>query len=183
MSTRNYAIHNIQHRKYHFHPAQLIQLCYEFKTPVFFESAFSRLVETRFHELTAEHKQMMGPQVFQAVAETKEILDEHKRIIACEPPIITTHARDCHDHNKCNDDWYAVWWNGMGRLILDGRNPLTFDEAFKRFEVLKFGRMSDGCKKDMLRLVKGGMGFSHSFTCIQSIGSKLAATLDVEVDI
>ena len=180
LTTRLFAIHQIQQCKYHFHPAELIQLCFEFKTNVFFESAFARLVDTRLYELTKEHKQMIGPQVYHAVAETKEILDEHRRIVACEPPIIHTHASDCCDHSQCNNDWYGVWWNGMGRYILDGRNPLSFEEAFKRFEVLKFGRMSDNCKKDMLKLVKGGLGFSHSYSCIKDIGDRLAETLEVD---
>jgi hypothetical protein len=167
-------------RKFHFHPAKLIQLCFEFRTIYFFNSAFSRLVETRLHELTLEHRAMIGPEVMQAVAETKEALEEHRRIVASEPPIISTHSPDCHDHEQCSNDWYAVWWNGMGRFLLDGRNPLSYDEAFRRFEVLKFGRMGDGCKDDMLKLVKDGLGFAHGYTCVDSVTSRLLNKLELE---
>jgi hypothetical protein len=127
--------------------------------------------------MTTEHKLLIGPRVLQVIAETKEIVEEQKRIVACEPPIIRTHDSSCLNADHCNDDWYAAWWNGMGRLILDGRNPLSFEEAFKRFEILKFGRMGEGCKKEMLKLVKAGFGFSHCDACVEAVGKRLVATI------
>jgi hypothetical protein len=176
-SAQLFAIHGIHTRRWHFHPAQLIQLCFEFKIRTFFEFAFAQLVGLRFHELTVEHRKMIGPQVLLAVAEVKEALNEHKHIIAAEPPIITFHASDCRDPTRCNEDWYAIWWNGMGRFLLDGRNPLSYDEAVKRFEILDFGEMGDGCKRDMLTVVKDGVGFRHANRCVEVVGTQLAESL------
>jgi len=37
----------------------------------------------------------------------------------------------------------------MGRLLLDAWNPQPFDDAFKRFKSLEFGRVADDCKNVM----------------------------------
>jgi hypothetical protein len=123
---------------------------------------------------------MVGARVLQKVAELKEILEEHRRIVASEPPAITTHADDCGDNTQCDDDWYAVWWNGMARFILDGRNPLTYSEAFERFKVLKFGKMGQGCKDGMLKLVEKGHGFRHADRSVENVGALLAETINVQ---
>jgi hypothetical protein len=180
-STEQLAIHHINSRKWHFHPAQLIHLCFKFRISVFFESAFARLVDIPFRELTPDQKELITPAVFYALAEVKESLELHKHIIAAEPPPIINHAPDCPNPKRCSADWYAVWWNGMARFILDGRNPLTYDEAFKRFEILGFGEMGHGCKKDMLALVKGGNGFRHAQYTVDVAGARLAASLSSEL--
>jgi hypothetical protein len=95
-------------------------------------------------------------QVFVVVAQLRDILEEHRRIIAAEPPSIVKHAEDCTNAQDCSRDWYTVWWSGMGRMLLDGRNPLSFEEALKRFEHLQFGEMAEGCKAEMLSIVKEG---------------------------
>jgi hypothetical protein len=176
-STRLFAVHGIQARRYYFHPAQLIQLCFDFNISTFFEFAFAQLTGLPLHQLTLEHRTMIGPKVFQAVADVKEALDEHRRIVAAEPPVITMHASDCVNHSRCNEDWYAIWWNGMGRFLLDGRNPLSYDEALKQFELLDFSEMGAGCKHDMLRVVKGGEGFRHANRRAEAVASQLAQAL------
>jgi hypothetical protein len=176
-ATQLYAVHHILSRKWTFHPALLIQAGLEFNNREFFVTGFRRLVQLRFHELTLEHKRMLGPTVFQAMAEVKEVLDEHKRVVAAEPPAVTYHADDCPSHQRCKEDWFAVWWNGMARYLLDGRNPLGYDDAVRRFENLQFGDMGEGCKKHMLDMVKGGSGFRHATQCVEDVCSKLADTM------
>lgn len=51
----------------------------------------------------------------------------------------------------------------MARFMLDGRTPLNYDEALKRFELLHFGEMSDGCRSAMLELVREGEGFRRYY--------------------
>jgi hypothetical protein len=77
-STQRFALHNIELRKYHFHPAHLIQISLEFNTKLLFGTAFTRLTQLPFCDLTPEHKIMIGVAVFQAVAEVKEVLEKHK---------------------------------------------------------------------------------------------------------
>jgi|ERR1700722_329873 len=176
-STHMFALHNIDARKWNFNPAHLIQLCFEFNTQLFFVHAFSRLVKTSLLKFRPEDKAMMGPIVYHAVAEVRESLDDHRRTIACEAPIITSHAYDCINHEQCNDDWYAVWWNGMARYLLDGRHPLSYDEAFKRFELLEFGMMGPGCKQSMLALVREGAAFRHNTRFVETTGMHLLEKL------
>ena len=125
---------------------------------------------------------MIGPNVLQAVADVKEVLKEHNWIVATELPIITSHAADCGNPERCGEDWYAVWWNGMGRFLLDGWNPLKYDDALKRFEGLEFGEMGYRCKKDMLALVKEGFAFRHAYHCVKSVGAQLAEKLIAVVE-
>jgi len=90
----------------------------------------------------------MGLDVFITLVYLKALLDEHCRIVAAEPPAMQ-HAPNCQNHEGCAEDWRAVWWNGMGRLLLDARNPQPFDDVFKCFKSLEFGRVADDCKNVM----------------------------------
>ena len=55
----------------------------------------------------------------------------------------------------------------MARFLLDGRNPLTFSESFKRFQVLQFGAVSEGCKQAMFSLIQDCGVFHCGHVCIQ----------------
>jgi hypothetical protein len=179
-TTRQYALHTIEGRKWHFTPCELIYVCVEFNTKQLFVGTFQRLVETNLYELSIEDVSRITHTVFVALARLREILEEHRRIIATEPPSIISHAEDCVDNLRCSQDWYSIWWNGMGRCLLDGRNPLSFDEAFKRFELLHFGGMGEGCKKAMLGLIKDGCGFGYGDRYTLEVATYLANSLIVE---
>ena len=96
----------------------------------------------------------MGLDIFITLVYLKALLDEHCRIVAAEPPVMQ-HAPNCQNHEGCAEDWWAVWWNGMGRLLLDTRNPQPFDDAFKCFKSLEFGQVADDCKNVMFTQVMG----------------------------
>jgi len=72
------------------------------------------------------------------------------------------HTSDCQDPIGCNEDWHAIWWNGMARFLLDGRNPQPYCEAVKCFKDLQFGRVSGGCKELMFKIIEQGTAFNHT---------------------
>ena len=96
----------------------------------------------------------MGYDVFTMLVYVKALLDEQCHIFAAEPPVMQ-HAANCQDRDGCIEDWRAIWWNGMGRLLLDARNPQPFHDAFNRFQCLEFGRVGEDCKQLMLSQVMG----------------------------
>jgi hypothetical protein len=65
----------------------------------------------------------------------------------------------------------------MARYLLDGCNPLDFDDALKRFAKLEFGDMGLGCVKDMLAVVKEGAAFAHGPEFVEEAAVQLANTL------
>jgi len=65
----------------------------------------------------------------------------------------------------------------MGRFLLDGRNPLEYEEALQRFEKLEFGEMGAGCKESMLSLVKDPSVLVQATRCVSVAGDRLAETL------
>lgn len=142
-----------------------------------FCDAFKRLAEIPLRDITASHEGLIGPMVFSKLARVSQMVDEHRRIIAAEPPIIDIHALDCVDHVQCEMDWRAVWWNGMGRFLLDGRNPQSWNAAVEQFQLLQFGKMAEGCKEHIMAVVLRGTGFAHAETLVSNLGALLADAL------
>ncbi|KAG2366749.1 hypothetical protein BDR07DRAFT_1273959 [Suillus spraguei] len=87
------------------------------------------------------HQELMGHEVFLNIVYVQAALDNHCRIIAAEEPKILMHSSDCQDLMGCSEDWHAIWWNGMGWFLLNGRNPQPYGDALKRFKELLFGRL------------------------------------------
>ncbi|KAG2358443.1 hypothetical protein BDR07DRAFT_1247243, partial [Suillus spraguei] len=99
------------------------------------------------------HQELMGHEVFLNIVYVQAALDHHRRIIAAEEPKILMHSSDCQDPTGCSEDWHAIWWNGMGWFLLNGRNPQPYGDALKRFKELLFGRVSEGCKELMFKIL------------------------------
>jgi hypothetical protein len=106
-----------------------------------------------------ERRQEMGNDMFVALVYAKSALDEHTRLVAYEEPVILTHAANCPDPTACQEDWHNIWWNGMGRFLLNGRNPQPFCDAVERFREMQFGRMGQGCRSLMFQVLERGAGF------------------------
>ncbi|KAI6103999.1 hypothetical protein EDD16DRAFT_1714922 [Pisolithus croceorrhizus] len=150
--THDFVISRIKQRHYLFHPSELIHISINYEIPDLFTLGFNRLVQTPWTDIENIHRDYMGSEVFTTLVYVKALLDEHCRIVAAEPPLMQ-HAPNCPNKQACTEDWRAVWWNGMGRLLLDARNPQPFDEAFERFRLLEFGRVGSDCKKVMFTQV------------------------------
>jgi hypothetical protein len=176
-STLEFALDNIHNHRWHFHPAELIKISHEFNTQLLFQNAFERLVKTPLRNLSNDHIHMLGFDNFITLVRLKEAAEEHQHLVACEPPLIEAHHDSCTDNMLCSDDWYAVWWNIMGRSLLDARNPLLWDEAVKRLEKAEFGEMGDECKRTMLDLVSEGTGFAHPDVLIHTKAAALAQNI------
>jgi hypothetical protein len=41
----------------------------------------------------------------------------------------------------------------MGRFLLDGRNPQSWDDAVARFRTLQYGSMADSCRERVMGVV------------------------------
>jgi hypothetical protein len=65
----------------------------------------------------------------------------------------------------------------MGRFLLDGRNPLSWDVAVSRFQALQFGMMGEGCKDSVMSLVRERTAFAHAERLVNDVGKHLAGTL------
>ncbi|KAG1857218.1 hypothetical protein C8R48DRAFT_804605 [Suillus tomentosus] len=159
---REFVISRISSARYRFHPAKLINLAIKYHVRSIFPYAFQQLAETPITELTHAHRELMGNEVFLNVIYVQAALDSHRRIVAAEEPKILMHSNECQDPTGCNEDWHAIWWNGMGRFLLDGRNPQPYDDAVKRFKELQFGRVSEGCKDLMFKILDQGAAFKHA---------------------
>ena len=81
-------------------------------------------------------------------------------------PIPVDHEPDCSNHQVCYNDWYSAWWNGVGQFLLDGRNPLSFQEAIKRFEIWGCGQMSESCRAKTMSRVQSGDAWAPTIELI-----------------
>lgn len=178
--TRSLALSIIKTRSSTFPASKLIHISYDYQTQLLFLTAFHRLVVTPLRELTNEDIDNIGIAAYVALSTAKEAIQEHRAIVAAEECPIETHTVDCTNSEACARDWHAVWWNGMGRFLLDGRNPLTWTDAMERFEKLDFGEMGAGCRVKVLNRVRGGDAYSHSYSLVNRVAYELMKGIDEE---
>jgi hypothetical protein len=138
-----------------------------------------RLISARINDISDAECHAVGSIVWNTMFKVKERLDVHRRIIACEaPPMV--HAGTCRKQKRCEEDWKQLWWNGMGRFLLDGRNPQPYKDAVERFEKLDIGEINLDCWRAVLFIVKGQSAFEHERKLITRTANDLAKLLIVE---
>lgn len=148
----------------------------EYNLVQLFTYSFKRLVKARFDNLTPDEYTSVGPVVWAHVLKAQERIRLHRRIVACEaPPMV--HVSACANNDQCTDDWKQLWWNSMGRFLLDGRNPQPYREAVQRFEGMDIGRVSVECWRAMMAVVKTQVAFRHEDTFIERVTNTLASRL------
>ncbi|KAJ7042187.1 hypothetical protein C8F04DRAFT_1252165 [Mycena alexandri] len=179
--TRTMALNLIKARSFTFPPALLIHLSFEYGTKVLFIAAFHRLASSPLRDLTADDVNNIGMEVFVALAKVKELTQRHRHVVAAEEPIIEAHSSMCANNLACERDWHGVWWNGMGRFLLDGRNALSWTESVERFEAVEFGEMDADCRAKMLKLTRTGDAYAHSYNWITSVAETLMGGIAEEL--
>ena len=60
-----------------------------------------------------------------------------------------------------DEDWHAIWWNGMGRFLLDGRNPQPYGEAVKVSKIWSSDALA-GYKELLFKIIEQGAAFNHA---------------------
>ncbi|KAG1757920.1 hypothetical protein EDB19DRAFT_1623036 [Suillus lakei] len=175
--TWKFVISCIHSTHFHFHPTQLINLAIQYNTGAIFPFTFKQLVDTPITQLTAQHWELIGNNIFTTLVYVQAALEEHRHIVAAEEPKILMHTSDCQDPVACNEDWHTIWWNGMARFLLDRRNPQPYREAIKHFKDLQFGHVSGGCKELMLKIIEHGAAFSHTNQFVDEACTHLAEKL------
>ncbi|KAH0834989.1 hypothetical protein J3R83DRAFT_10705 [Lanmaoa asiatica] len=179
---REFLVNSIWVAQYDYHAAELIQLSCAYKLERLFTWSFRRLLTMPITEIYGNHRSLMGHDIFVSLVYTKAILDHHRQLIAMEELVITSHVEGCHNLRECANEWRVAWWNGMGHLLLDGRDLLHYHDVVKRFKEMKFGCMSDGCQACMLQIVDHGTGFKHTKTFIVDICQGLIKDMHIHDD-
>ncbi|KAI5997821.1 hypothetical protein F5J12DRAFT_791722 [Pisolithus orientalis] len=173
---REHAIKQLASRRYTIKPITLISIALKYHIKDIFCYAFRRLIPKPINELNHADYELLTVPVWMTLLRVKERLELHRRIVACEPPPMV-HSPCCQDHKRCVDDWRQVWWNGMGRYLLDGRSPQPYNSAVKQFEGLSYGSVDPECWRVMLALVKEGKAFQHEDDLIYRTARGLAEYL------
>lgn len=125
-----WAMRQISQRNWDWHPSDLIKLGLKYKDSDLFDIGFKRFARLSPSELVVEHFIGLDVSVILAYVKMRDALVRHRCIVAAEPPSIPEHDTACTTTHNCEVDWRAVWWNGMGRYLLDGRFPLGWDDSF-----------------------------------------------------
>jgi len=172
-SAREHALKRFQSHLWHMSPPKLVSISLKYQVKDIFEYAFNRLIRLHMNDLDSN---VLTVPVWMTLAMVKERLDLHRRIVACEPPPMV-HSERCRNQKTCNDDWRQVWWNGMGRFLLDGRNSLSFDDAMRLFQEFEYGSVFRDCWKQMLDFCKQGKAFAHERKLINNTCQELASRL------
>ena len=174
---KNFVTHCLKTFSHRFHAAELINLATVYKISALFHDAFHQLTELPITQITKEHWELMGIPVFIHLVYVKAVLDGHCHIVAAEEPQISAHADDCQYPKACEEDWHAAWWNGMGRFLLDGRNPQPYRDATKRFKEMSFGQVNEKCKMLIFHTIDEGHAFNAVDCLITDICDHLVQQL------
>jgi len=175
-AARSYALQQLKSRHCDICPSNLITIALKYQIKDTFRYGFSKLIPSRLNDLD---RNILTFPVWITLAMTKERLDIHRRIVACEPPPMT-HSKRCRDRRACDNDWRQVWWNGMGRFLLDGRNPLSYTDAMQQFQEFDYGDVCPDCWRQMLDFCKQGKAFAHEPALIDRTARELADRLIVD---
>ncbi|KAF7793296.1 hypothetical protein EIP86_004408 [Pleurotus ostreatoroseus] len=147
-------------RSFMFAPYKLIWLAREYQLAIgILRAGFTGMLRIPLYEIDDNVLDKIGWSAYRELTRVKEAIDIHRKIVATQPPIIKTHHSDCRNTELCDTHWRGAWWNGMGRMLMDGYANLTYEEAYERFVLLDFGEMGSSCKKAMLEKVKEGKAF------------------------
>ena len=158
---REFAIKQIDNRRTSIGPCSLISLSVEHGVENLFKYSFQRLIKDPLDDLTDKKYTTLDPRIWAAILKAQSSIEMHRRIVACEPPPMM-HAPGCTRPEHCNLDWEQSWWNGVGRFLLDGRNPQPYKSAVQRFEELtNIWHVSVGCWRSMVTLLRGGLAFNQ----------------------
>ncbi|KAG1879193.1 hypothetical protein F4604DRAFT_1579665 [Suillus subluteus] len=116
---RVYAVHHLQSQRYSLKLTQLISLTLKYNVKDFLPHAFEQLISARINDISDDECHAVGSIVWNTMFKVKDCLNVHRRIIACEA-LPMMHSGTCMKHKRCEEDWRQLWWNGMGRFLLDG---------------------------------------------------------------
>lgn len=178
---RKHAIQWIYEHRYSIRLSRLLSVAREYNISKLFIFAFERLVKERLNALTSQDYTEIGPAALAAILEAQDTIRLHRHIVACEPPPMV-HAVACTSAEQCAGDWKQLWWNGIGRFLLDGRNPQPYNDAFRRFEEMEIGAVTLECWRAMISTVKGRAAFRHEQAFIDRAAKHLAGQLLSPVD-
>jgi hypothetical protein len=157
-------------------PVDLISLACRYRIDGWIEPMFRRLVDTPLQDISLAKARKLPLEIIYGLMQVHAAVGEHYRLIAAEPPPLV-HGENCPSNKRCADDWYATWWNGMGRFLLDARHPLGWKEAVRRLEHLQFGGMGKDCLEMALKVVREGHAFLLADQLVRETGIKLSTIL------
>ena len=170
---RGYIAKCILTRMYTFHPSELVYFSIEYNIRKLFDCGFIHLCEIPLTQLKELHCLWLRPEILAAYIHVVGHKDEHCCMVAAEPPEMQ-HCDTCEDLTGCSEDWHAIWWNGMGCLLLDGRKPHTFKAAIDHFKTLRFGWVTEGCKQRMFNsVIDTSIPGAHSSAFVARIRERL----------
>ncbi|KAJ7621639.1 hypothetical protein DFH06DRAFT_1143649 [Mycena polygramma] len=180
------ALLELGHYLLSFPPALLIHICFKYGTKMFFDTAFHKLATGSLRDLTLQDVEWLDLSVYSALARLMEGMQEHRCILAAEPPefdkkgiVGPPHTSDCKDNARCAEDWGRTWWNGMARFLLDGKNPLTYTESMDQFKRMDFGDMNAGCRYAMFDFVDSEVGNKHGYAMLAKVTAELMKRIRV----
>ncbi|KAL4066458.1 hypothetical protein V8B97DRAFT_2065509, partial [Scleroderma yunnanense] len=154
----------------------LISIALKYHIKDIFHYAFNQMVPRYLNQLGDSDFDHLTEPVWKVLLWVKEQLEFHHHIVACEPPEMV-HSPNCKNGQECNNDWQQLWWNGMGRFLLDGHNPLPYSEVVEQFQGLCYGGVHLDCWRAMLSLIKAGKAFCHEHILIDQTSQGLAELL------
>ncbi|KAJ7646340.1 hypothetical protein DFH06DRAFT_1332723 [Mycena polygramma] len=185
-STREHALSIVKEYRFSFPPALLIHICFKYGTKMFFDNAFHKLAMGSLRDLTPQDVEWLDLSVYSALARLMEGMQEHRRILAAEPPefdkkgiVGPPHKLDCKDNARCAEDWGRTWWNGMARFLLDGKSTLTYTECMDQFKRLDFGDMNAGCRYAMFDFVSSEAGNKAGYAMLAKVTAEQMKRIQV----
>ncbi|KAJ7629234.1 hypothetical protein DFH06DRAFT_1141232 [Mycena polygramma] len=120
--TYTHVVQMIKLRSWSFPAAQLVSLSYKYKTKVWFVGAFDRLVATDLRALTAQDLEWLDFSLYVVLARLKEAVDQHRRILAAEPPLFEADPEP-EPEAESESEEPSIYDTFFGKRPVDSTNP------------------------------------------------------------
>lgn len=132
------------------------------------------MIEDRLLSIPADQLALLDDTFYKSFTMVKAEYDAHIAKFSLESPIVV-HSETCRDYDRCAADWHQAWYNIVGTALQNGRNPLMWEDAFKRLEKGNFGAMDPGCVAKMLEVANDSEPIVRGRRWVKEQAKELAA--------
>ncbi|KAJ7793222.1 hypothetical protein B0H14DRAFT_2623114 [Mycena olivaceomarginata] len=136
-------------------PSRRLELARQYSIHEWVPGAVDEIFQGKLADLNDLDLARMGVKVYSIVAKGMERLHiEIKRTANVEPPMTLDPDWQCTKHNMCIATWKQLWWDRIGRKLLQPDTPIKTTEILAEVKRLSNKDLNEKCRLDM-RVIAG----------------------------
>jgi hypothetical protein len=155
---KNYAKLNLE--GIYLDPSRRLELARQYSIHEWVPGAVDEIFQGKLADLNDLDLARMGVKVYSIIAKGMERLHiEIKRTANVEPPMTLDPDWQCTKHNMCVATWKRLWWDRIGRKLLQPDTPIKTTEILAEVKRLSNKDLNEKCRLDMVRDIEHAVVF------------------------